>query len=505
MMTLMLLLQASYAFKQNQAYRTLRFWNYVAPVASKYLTVLLSPDDDEKAWQEAHRLGGKMFRACVDELGGFYVKTGQIVASRQDLFPTEYSEALSGLTDMVDPLPESVVKQVIREECNKDVELGTILGAASVAQVHRAYYGGREIAIKVQRPNCEDVLLGDVKQLKLLAGLVREYTPVDYFLVFSELERQLADEFDFVNEAAAMSRIKAALADDPPLLVPSVVPELCTRRVLAMDLIPGEPLSRFAEVDSIPQAASREVLRSLTTAFGRCILETGFFHADPHPGNLMLDEQGRIALIDYGQVKQISGAARVTLGNVCIALAERTKTEEHPSGSPEDLQRIADLALELGVKLDESLLPEGPAAVAIWLFDDANEALPGGFEQNELSPNSPAYALESFPEDLVLVARATVLIKGLAYKLGCQWSLASEWAAIAKRQQLSSSSSYAAAAAAGDDHRAGPVLEDRVRFRTVAKLALAYTRGKVKSIVRPFVARRTMLKIKPPPSSSKSH
>lgn len=468
------------AARSNQLYRTVRFWCYVVPVLAQYGTTLAQGDSaTDTAWLTTHAFGGRMFRACVDELGGFYVKVGQIVATRQDLFPPQYAEALNGLTDFVDPLPPDTVRAVVQTELGKPFDHifdswdDTPLGAASVAQVHRAIYNDRQIAVKVQRPGCESLLLNDVSQLKNLARLVREQTPVDYYVVFAEIEKQLADEFDFVKEAAAMCRIKNALADDPPLVVPSIVPELCTRRVLAMDLVPGEPLARFADVvTTVPRPLALSVLQSLTTAFGRCVLETGFFHADPHPGNLLVDvEKGTVGLIDYGQVKQISGAARSTLGKIMIALADRTISDSHPCGSPEDLTKIAELALDLGVELDESLLPEGPAAVAIWLFDDAQAPLPGDFEQNELSPKSPAYALTSFPSDLVLVARSTVLIKGLAYKLGCSWSLADDWAKIARSSQYL------------------PAPEDRVRFKTLAKLALAYAKGKLKSIARPLALR----------------
>ena len=145
----------------------------------------------------------------------------------------------------------------------------------------------------------------------------------------------------------------------------------------------------------------------------------------------MLDD-GRIGLIDFGQVKQISGKARCTLGKVMCALARRERSTEEPYGVLRDLEPLAELGDELGVVLrDGALRPEGPAAVSMWLFDDASEPLPGGFEQSELSPKAPAMSLKSFPQDLVFVARSSVLIKGLAARLGVKWSLASKWAPMA--------------------------------------------------------------------------
>jgi len=271
-----------------------------------------------------------------------------------------------------------------------------------------------------------------------------EAIPVDYYVVFSELEAQLADEFDFVKEAAAMERIGDALclsADglpcSPPLVTPRPVAGLVTRRVLVMDYLPGEPLSRamltMQEKGIDPQGPEaqlfgRRLLSSLTEAFGRTILEGGFFHADPHPGNVFVMEDGTIGLIDFGQVKQISGRERLTLAEVMVALAERKSDDD-----PDDLATISRLALELGVKLKPGSPKEGPAATAMWLFDGKTETLPGGFDTGELSPNSPVTVLQSFPQDLVLVGRSTVLIKGIAARVNVSWSLAEEWAPIARR------------------------------------------------------------------------
>jgi aarF domain-containing kinase len=158
-------------------------------------------------------------------------------------------------------------------------------------------YGGKEVAVKVQRPSIESKLLGDVANLKQLTKTFRDTPtlPLDYYTVFCELEKQLAEEFNFVAEAVAMDRIYNALRFTPngqprdvPLVLPRPVPGLVSRRVLVMDYLRGVPLSRARETmqargispDS-PQAKlfGRQLLSALTTCFGRSILETGFFHA----------------------------------------------------------------------------------------------------------------------------------------------------------------------------------------------------------------------------------
>ncbi len=232
-----------------------------------------------------------------------------------------------------------------------------------------------------------------------------------------------------------ISRTYDDLPTEPPLVVPRPVPGLVSKRVLVMDYLKGVPLSRAREemikkgIDpKSPEAKlfNRRLLRALTDVFGRCILETGFFHADPHPGNIFVLDDGSVGLIDFGQVKQISGRNRETLAKVMIALDESDE-------SPDDLQRIGDLALELGVEIKADAKDEAAAAIAIWLFDASVTRLPGGYDTGELSPNSPVKELSSFPQDLVLVGRSSILIKGLSSRLEIPWSLANEWAPIGRK------------------------------------------------------------------------
>ena len=189
------------------------------------------------------------------------------------------------------------------------------------------------------------------------------------------------------------------------------------------------------------------------------------YPTDPHPGNIFVLDDGRIGLIDFGQVKQISGRNRETLAKVMIALDDLTGNE-----TDEQLEGVGKLALELGVEFKEDAKQEAQAAVAMWLFDGTVEKLPGGYDLGELSPNSPVKELKAFPEDLVLVGRASILIKGLSNRLGIPWSLARQWAPTA-RQVLDRTPTPAAA-------------ETRVRFRDVARSFKQWSKGKATAIVK---------------------
>jgi len=489
--------------KVDRLKRAAKFWSSALPIIGSYYTkstelklreVLkgetLSEEEQKIIWDSQHSEGAVKLADTITSLKGFYVKTAQIIASRKDLFPEQYTEALSNFTDNVDPIPASLAKAVIEKELlNRGEKFEDVfsefdeepLGAASVAQVHRAvlsekYGGPKEVAIKIQRPSIESKLMGDIANLKALSKPFQgsDVLPLDYYTVFCELEAQLQDEFDFVAEAVAMDRIYQTVTKDAngmpceaPIVIPRPVPGLITKRILVMDYLKGVPLSRAAEemlnkgIDpDSPEAQlfGRRLLKALTDVFGRCILETGFFHADPHPGNIFVLEDGSIGLIDFGQVKQISGRARETLGKVMIALDGRESDE-----NPDDLEKIGNLALELGVELNDDAQKEAPAAVAFWLFDGLVDKLPGGYDKGELSPNSPVKELKSFPQDLVLVGRSSILIKGLSSRLGVPWSLASEWAPIAK--QIINPKVVEG--------------EKKVRLRDVSRMLKVWSQGKV--------------------------
>lgn len=492
--------------KVQRLERAAKFWSSAIPIVLSYYSksaelivkeaftgVELTEDEEQIIWNEQHSKGARKLADTITSLKGFYVKTAQIIASRKDLFPEEYTEALSDFTDNVDPLPVDLIKAVVekellvRGESFEDIFAEfdeEPLGAASVAQVHRAVltekYGNKEVAVKVQRPSIESKLMGDIANLKTLAKTFTETLPLDYYTVFCELEKQLADEFNFVAEAVAMDRIYETVTRDEngypcesPVVLPRPVPGLVSRRVLVMDYLNGVPLSRAAEEmlkkgikpDSPEsQLFGRRLLKSLTEVFGRCILETGFFHADPHPGNIFVLEDGRIGLIDFGQVKQISGRERETLSKVMLALDDRVSDE-----NPADLEKIGNLALELGVELADGAPAEGPAAVAMWLFDGSVENLPGGYDKGELSPNSPVKALKSFPQDLVLVGRSSILIKGLSSRLGIPWSLSQEWAPVARRVLEGNTKQIDTAESKSN----------KIRMKDVIKLLRTWGQGKV--------------------------
>eukprot|EP00793_Prasinoderma_coloniale_P001180 PRCOL_00006171-RA len=467
--------------------RAASFWGALAPVLARYQWLQTREElasvadvkgtgaDFSDDWEALHEDSAVRIRETLERLQGFYVKSGQLVSTRVDLFPPAFARELAAMQDSVPPMDPALARAVVERELLETPRTGVRLedafsefddepvGSASVAQVHRAVLAGsgREVAVKVQRPAVEPKMLGDVGNLTSLFGLpfLREAFPVDYYVVFSELGAQLVQEFDFTIEARNQEIIRGRLGKDPatgrprvsPVRVPAVVDGMVAPRCMVMDFVRGVPLSRAGEEmakrgiePGSPESKlfGRKLLSSLTQAFGCMILEDGLFHADPHPGNIFIDEDGACALLDFGQTKQLSETTRRALARLVLLVAEQPDDV-----ADVDTEAIATLIKSIGVTFVDGADEVAGAAAAMWLFDSRPE-LPGGYDASELSANSPALAIASFPREMVFVGRSTVLIRGITARLGLSWSLARQWAPIARRVLEEGASTEAAAPAA---------------------------------------------------------
>ncbi|CAE7650860.1 unnamed protein product [Symbiodinium microadriaticum] len=438
--------------------RSLRFYSTILPVLGQYVvrpwlhSIGLEKKTGEELTQEMDDWGSKKLQETLLGLGGFYVKTGQVLSTRVDLFSKPYTDRLRVLQDSLPPVDATEIRDIVSKELCGGGGLSELLrdfddkplGTASIAQVHRAVLNdGREVAIKVLRPNMEPVLRGDIANLKVFALAARGRLPVDYYPVFCELERALDGELDFLNEAQSAMKVAASIRHDPlgrelasPLVVPQPIPGMATRRVLVMDFIKGTPLSKLEErakelgIDLGSKAGKvlgGRILEALTTAYGNMIFSSGFIHGDPHPGNIFLMEGGRVALIDCGQVCQLYREQRLLVAEAILAAAAY-------DGSRSMILTLANCVRNFGVTFFQGQEDEDAcaASVALYLFGDKDVEFPGGYSKEEFSDKSPLRQLRSFPTELVLLGRASVLVKGVAARLGVEWSVAKKWEPLAR-------------------------------------------------------------------------
>ncbi|MDQ1706789.1 MAG: ubiquinone biosynthesis protein, partial [Frankiaceae bacterium] len=266
-----------------------------------------------------------------------FIKLGQLLSTRADLLPQPYLDSLARLQDSIDPFPVDIVRTTIEEELG--VRLSRVfehfdeqpLAAASLGQVHAAVLrGGRDVVVKVQRPGIRRQVFDDLEVLENVAERVELHTEQGRLLAVTDLlaqfRRSLIDELDYRKEAANLVRLGEIVAPQPHLLVPAPYDDFTTSRVLTMDRVPGKKvteLSGLARLDIDGSMLARELLQ----AYLDQILVHGFFHADPHPGNVLLTPDGRLGLIDVGMVARVTPELRERLVRLLLALGERRGEE----------------------------------------------------------------------------------------------------------------------------------------------------------------------------------
>jgi ubiquinone biosynthesis protein len=265
-------------------------------------------------------------RTAMEELGPTFAKLGQILSTRPDLISEEFVTELEKLQDRVKPLTEAEVVGVMEQELRVPWEdvFASIesepLAAGTIGQVHRATLDdGSEVVIKVQRPRAEEEILRDLGLFELFAekALKRDQLrgTVDIPALVEHLSESLRRELDFGEEAANVERMREALAPYERLDVPRLYPELSTSRLLVLEFIDGIPI-----LEAPDSAERREAAHQLLEAFSRQILVDGFFHADPHPGNLLWSDE-QIYLLDLGMVGELGPEVREILILLLLAFA----------------------------------------------------------------------------------------------------------------------------------------------------------------------------------------
>jgi len=270
-------------------------------------------------------------RQVLVELGPTFVKLGQVLSVRPDIIPGPFIKELESLQDRVDPVGFDDVKEHLELEWGMPIDerLQSIdqkpLASASIAQVHKAVLrDGTTVAIKVQRPHIEARIRSDLHILYTLAHVISGqldmpgfYTPVG---VVQEFEAAMKQELDFLQEARAIDRFNGLFKDHPDVMAPIVYQEYTTGRVLVLELLQGRPLSTL---DPSDQAAVEPMMDKLIDATYLQVFEYGFFHGDPHPGNLMLLDDGRLAYLDFGITGTLTGEMQDTLMNLFMSLVYR--------------------------------------------------------------------------------------------------------------------------------------------------------------------------------------
>ncbi|HEX2642700.1 MAG TPA: AarF/UbiB family protein, partial [Thermoanaerobaculia bacterium] len=268
----------------------------------------------------------------LEELGPTFIKLGQLLSTRSDLLPPAYIEALSRLQDRVEPFSFGEVERIVSTELGVRLSKAFLdfdhepVAAASLGQVHRAVLrDGREVAVKVQRPGIQEVILQDLETFEELAGFIDRHTEMGRKLalreILEEFRKALLRELDYRREALNLTTLRANLKDYQRLVVPRPVDDYSTARVLTMDYVRGTKITDLPPLARL-DLDGRALAEDLCKAYLDQILVDGFFHADPHPGNLLITEDGRLALLDLGMVARLDPAMQEQLLKLLLAVTD---------------------------------------------------------------------------------------------------------------------------------------------------------------------------------------
>src|SRR5258706_1089240 len=266
------------------------------------------------------------FRKTALELGILMIKLGQFLSSRVDLLPEKAIATLSSLQDEVPPAPFDHVVSVIESELGRPVEeVFSMLehkctAAASLGQVHKAILAstGETVAVKIQRPNSDQLVRMDLRTLKFVILVITRFVDtsdfIDLMRVYHEFERTIYEELDYVREAANARRFKEMFKDDPMIYIPRVYDEYISRRVLVLEWIDGIKINDYATLEAEGIDRMKVANRTVQAYFYQ-FFEPGFFHPDPHPGNIFVKkgppgEGPIIEFVDFGMVRELTNSMK---------------------------------------------------------------------------------------------------------------------------------------------------------------------------------------------------
>ena len=265
----------------------------------------------------------------LEKMGPTFIKIGQLLSTRADFLPPAYIHALTRLQDRIDPFPLEQVEAIISGELGVRVSKAFSkfeakpLATASLGQVHRAtMHDGRAVVVKVQRPGIREIIAEDMEALEEIAGFLDKHTQwgnrYEFGKMLEELRRSLWRELDYRLEARNLSTLGANLLEFPRIVVPAPIEDFTTSRVLTMEYIRGKKITELSPLARLDFKGA-DLAEELFHAYLKQILVDGFFHADPHPGNVFLTDDHRIALIDLGMVGHIAPQLQENLLQLLLA------------------------------------------------------------------------------------------------------------------------------------------------------------------------------------------
>ncbi|MHB8375424.1 MAG: ABC1 kinase family protein [Dehalococcoidia bacterium] len=425
----------------NRVRRFVNVGQMLARVFIGYKAISLREKRKGKAWAEPRRerhhwwSARKLYETAVRNQG-LLIKTGQFLGTRPDVVPDAYVEVLSRLQDEVPPESFDNIRRVVEHELGHP--LAEIfaefdeqpVASASLAQVHRAVLkDGRVAAVKVQYPGIDRIVDIDLANMSFFIRVLNRLDrSMDYRFVAEEMRRHIPLELDFINEGHNAERIAADFADVEDIVVPKIYWEYSSRRVLTMEYIDGVKITDYEGMRRIG-VDTTDVAKILVFAFAEMIVKFGFFHADPHPGNLMVLPGPRLVLIDFGQAKELGPAFQAVLvrftrtilsdDNAAMGVAFRDLGFRTKQDDARGYEQLGDAYVG---RVAKQMHQTGAGWAEGEDFEQSYEDVTKILRKNQLT---------SVPPELLLVGRVFGLLNGLSKTLRAKTNMLVAFAQLA--------------------------------------------------------------------------
>jgi len=394
--------------KHVRAYRVLRIGLALAWVLPRYWILMargvLGRPASQESWNRAHEAAAEQMRRLAIALEGGLIKAAQIGGARADVLPRPFIEKLGQFHDDVPARPFETLVPVIEAELGAPVDeiFASIdrqpLGAASLAQVHRARLrDGSDVVIKIQYPEARTVIPLDLTMVRRVAGLIQHMqSSLDLRSLANEVTRFIAMELDFRREAQSTQRLGRILAARADVRVPRIHEEYTRDRVIVMEYVDGIQVTRTQALRDAGHKLS-DIGRRVGELYGAMLFEYGFFHGDPHPGNLLVLPDGRIGLLDFGLCKELPANFANLVAQMMVAAL---------IGDSDAALRAAS-ALSFDI---EEIRPDHLRSLMLSIMGDSD----GG---DDLARVLGATRIRQIPSDFALVLRTMLLLNGLSHRL----------------------------------------------------------------------------------------